>query len=87
MYVIVQSPIGPFDIRPHGPPPQLWESIMNLVRRFIDQIGFVLDARMILVLGSIEIGWLVHVEPYSIVFSNPAIFVETVFPPLSDVWG
>jgi len=60
---------------------------MNLVRRFIDQIGFVLDARVILIFGGIEIGGFIHVEPYSIVFSNLAIFVETLFPPLSDVWG
>lgn len=57
---------------------------MDLIRGFIDQIGFVLDTRKVLVVGGIEISRLIHVEPYSVVFRNLAVLVEAVFPPLSD---
>jgi hypothetical protein len=85
MYVIVPSPVSSFDIRPHGPPSHFAFPIMNLVRRFVEQIGLILDSRWVCVIESIEVGRFVHVEPDTVVFGYLSVFVETVFPPLSDV--
>jgi len=85
MYIVVPSTIGSLHIRPHGPPAKLAFAIVNLVRRFVEQICLVLDTRQVCLVGGVEVGRLIHVEPDTIVFSDLSVFVETVFPPLSDV--
>ena len=85
MYIVVSSTIGSLDIRPHGPPAKLAFAIMNLVWWLVEEVRFVFDSGQILLVSGVEVGRFIHVEPDTIVFSDLSVFVETVFPPLSDV--
>ena len=87
MYIVVSSTIRSLDIRPHGPPAKLAFTIMNLVRWFVEQVGFVLHTRQILLISGVEVGGFIHVQPDPVVSGDLSVFVETVFPPLSDVWS